>query len=358
MRWLRVGAAIAAAALASVIGLAVIPPAQACACGGVVAPDGVEVDISGENAVLSWDGTTERMLLSMNTLTEAADAGLLIPTPAPAEVALAETTVFSELETLTAPEVEIEYRWWPDLILEAPEQEGPTHQSAVSVLDTRQLGDLAVTTLAASDADALTAWLAANGYVMRDGLADSLVPYVSEGWYYVAVRLTTEAENLSGALQPLDLRFESERLIYPMRLSAAATSDQAVRTYVFADYRVQRIDESAANGVSSVYFAGEVASTALTSTSLVEIVGQHRYLTVIDQSFDDPSEQIISDFQFGQAPSDTAVRQVQTTVRMRQIMDLPAGPVLTISAMVVVLIGTLTVSGVRRHRRRNRPADW
>ncbi|MFV0251890.1 MAG: DUF2330 domain-containing protein [Beutenbergiaceae bacterium] len=358
MGWLRVAGAAAATVLVSVLGLAALPPAQACACGGLVAADGVDITVSGENAVLSWDGTTERMVLSMNTLTDSADAAILIPTPAPAEVTLAEVGLFAELEDLTSPEVEIDYRWWPDLIVPAPQSQSAPSPPVVSVLDSRQLGDLEVSTLAASDANALSAWLAANGYVMRDGLSDALVPYVSEGWYYLAVRLTTDAANLSGALQPLDITFPAERLIYPMRLSAAATGEQSVRIYVFADTQMQRVDESSETGESSMYFAGEISASSVSSDTLVSIIGENPYLTVLDQYFDDPGSEIVSDFQFGQAPSDTPFRQTTTVVQMREIGGLPAGPVLTISGMLLVLIGTLTISGIRRYRRRHRPADW
>lgn len=358
MERLRVLALALVAGLASVLGLVATPAAQACACGGFVAPDGEDIAASAEYAVLTWDGETERVLLSMDALAEGSDAALLIPTPAPAEAALADVSVFAELEELTAPEVVVDYQWWPDLGLGAGSGDGAPGASggAVSVLDVKQLGDIEVTVLAASDADELADWLDEHGYVMQDDLADALMPYVTEGWYYLAIRLTTEAENLSGALQPLDLTFASPQLIYPMRLSAAATSSQFVRTFVFSDHRVQRTDETAANGDTSLWFAGEVAPTAVTSEALVSIISEQPYLTVLDQYFTDPSEQIVSDFTFAQAPADTTHREVEYETRMREILGIPAGPALTFIAMVVVLVAILTASGVRRRRRRRRIA--
>lgn len=350
----------AATALASLVGLAAMPAAQACACGGFVASEGAQVAASSEYAVITWDGTTERVLLSMETLTQSAEAALLIPTPTPADAALAESTVFTELERLTAPEEVVTYDWWPDLGFgagagDAGAAPGAT-EGGVSVLDSRQLGDLEVAVLAADDADALSDWLGEHDYVMRDDLADALMPYVSEGWYYLAIRLTTEAENLSGALQPLDLTFDASQMIYPMRLSASATSSQFVRTFVFSDHKVQRTDETAANGGTDLWFAGEVAPTDVTSDALVSIASEQPYLTVLDQYFDAPGEQIVSDFTFARAASDSPYRQVEYEVRMREVAGIPAGPALTFIGMVVILAGTLTLSGLARRRRRLRLA--
>jgi len=358
MTRLKLAGLALATTLAAMVGVAVMPAAQACGCGGFVAADGEEVAASAEYAVLSWDGEVERVVLSMEALTQSADAALLIPTPSPAEAALAETTVFGELEEVIKPEEVVTYEWWPGLGLGSGDGAGGASEGAppgaVSVVDTQQLGDLEVTVLSASDANQLADWLDAHNYVMRDGLADALMPYVSEGWYYIASRLTTGAASLSGALQPIDLTFSAQQLIYPMRLSSAATSSQFVRTYVFSDHRMQRTDETAAAGVLDVRFAGEVPVAALTSDALVSIAAERPYLTVLDQFFEEPSVEIVSDFTFGQAPSDEPYRERVYETRMREIAGIPAGPALTFIAMVVVLTGVLVASGLRRRSRRVR----
>lgn len=352
MNQLRVVLVVVVTAVLSALG-AVVPAAHACACGAFVAPDGLEVEIDRERVVLAWDGETERMVLSVDALTEAADAALLIPTPAPAEAALADDDIFDELEALIAPELVVEYRWWPDSFGfgfgDEPDVAVP---GSVTVIETTQLGPLEVAVLSAEDANQLTEWLNEHGYVMGDGVASALMPYVAEGWYYVAVRLTTEAENLSGALQPIDLSFASEQLVYPMRLSAASADAQRVRTYVFADQQVQRTDETASSTPVDLRFAGSVQATGFTSQALAEIATTSGYLTVFDQGFSEPDEQVISDFTFAAAATDTPFRETVTEVHMREIAGVPAGPVLTFAAMVVVLGVVLTLSGLSRRRRR------
>ena len=353
MRWHTVCRLILAIGLLSVVGLVGASPAQACACGGFVAGDGARVGASGEYAVLTQDGATEQVLLSMDTLANTADAALLIPTPTRAEARLAEATVFPGLDRLIAPAEVVEYRWWPRWnrgnLAGAPQ--AAAGAPPVSVLETKRLGNLEVTTLAADDAKALASWLGAHGYVMRKGLAAALRPYVADGWFYTAIRLTTPSQDLSGALQPIELRFASDQLVYPMRLSAAAETPQFVRTFVFADHQLQRSDPTARKGDVRLRFAGRIDPGAVTGSSLGAIVRRHPYLTVIDQNLYDPGRQVVSDFTFEQAPTDTAYRPTTYVVRTRTILGVAAGPVLLVVAVLVVNV--VVAAALIWHRRRS-----
>ena len=81
------------ALLLAVPALLVGSPAQACACGGVVDQPGGDTSVSGETAVVVWDGTQETILLRLSTRSEAVTAGLLVPTPTPATVTLDRKSV-------------------------------------------------------------------------------------------------------------------------------------------------------------------------------------------------------------------------------------------------------------------------
>src|SRR6476661_3842964 len=94
------------ALLLAVPALLVGSPAQACACGGVVDQPGGETSVNGETAVVVWDGTQETISLRLSTRTDAVTAGLLVPTPAPASVALGDEQVFIDLSTVIAPRKE------------------------------------------------------------------------------------------------------------------------------------------------------------------------------------------------------------------------------------------------------------
>ena len=47
---------------------------------------GGDTSVTAERAVVVWDGEQETILLRLSTRTEAVNAGLLVPTPASANV--------------------------------------------------------------------------------------------------------------------------------------------------------------------------------------------------------------------------------------------------------------------------------
>jgi hypothetical protein len=61
----------------------------------------------------------------------------------------------------------------------------------------------------------------------------------------VAMRLTS-TDQLNGRLAPVKLVFASDRLVYPMRMSAAAQTPQRVVVYTLGAHRMKRTDADAA----------------------------------------------------------------------------------------------------------------
>src|SRR5699024_16809 len=160
------------------------------------------------------------------------------------------------------------------------------------------LDKLQAKAFAAADVDELTEWLRDRHYVMSDAMASAITPYVSEGWYFVAIHLRADGAELSGALQPIHLSFESNALIYPMRMSTAAHTAQHVTTYVIADSQVRRTDPTATSTPATLQFAGPLETDLMRSQTWGQLAASGNYLTVITQDFANPSSQILSDFTF------------------------------------------------------------
>ncbi|WP_159618497.1 DUF2330 domain-containing protein [Ruania rhizosphaerae] len=345
-----VATTVAAGALAA--GLVLVPdPAAACGCGAAVANEGYDIAVDREEALVAWDGETEDVILQLDMLSEADEAALVIPTPAPADVGLADQAVFDALEEMIAPSVEVEYQWWPQGGGGAGGSDGSAPSgSSVDVMSTVTLGPLEVSVLSASDADGLADWLDAHDFVMNDAVAEALLPYVSEGWYYVAVRIAPESEVLDGEIQPLRLTFDSSALLYPMRISAAATREQYVRTYVVTEQQVQRTDPTWDRETGERRFAGPLEPGQTADETLAELAADGAYLTVFDQHFDDPSQQIVSDFTFAPAPEAGDHREVTHVTRMREILGLPAGPVLVGLGGFALFAGLVAAAVIRGRR--------
>ncbi|NYI69049.1 hypothetical protein BJY26_003355 [Spelaeicoccus albus] len=344
---LRLGAAIVAGALA-LVGFTAVG-AEACACGAMVPPKGSSVDVDAERALVKLDSGVETIALQLNMLGGSTEAALVVPTPAPARVSAGDTDMFTRLDELTEPEVRVVNDWWPSIGGDGATAVG----SAPTVVRQVQLGPLEATTLKGGTTKSLKKWLSAHHYVLSPAVRDGLADYVRRGWSFVAVRLKSHRD-LNGGTPPLLIKFPSKTLVYPMRLSRAATEPQHVRMYVVGQHKMTRADSDnsgSAAGSSSVEWAGRIASADLDNAGLKEFFGTNDYLTVFSSVYTDPRLQISSDYRFVRAGDDDPYQPVQTRHHSVQVGGIYAGPLIAVAVAVLVLAGIITLV-VRVLRRR------
>uniref|UniRef100_UPI000A047562 DUF2330 domain-containing protein n=1 Tax=Nocardia higoensis TaxID=228599 RepID=UPI000A047562 len=334
-------------AVTAILGGALAPgaigPASACACGGIISP-GDAATVQQETAALTWDGDRETILLRLSLASDTEHAALVVPTPAPATVTAGSADTFGELARLAAPEYVVETEWfaWPE-----DETSTAAPGSTPMVLDQVRLGPLEATTLRGGDLDGLRRWLGGNGYALRPEVTATLEPYVREGWSFVAVRLTGEQE-LSGALDPVRLDFDSDRLVYPMRMSAAARTAQAVHLYVLGDHRMRRTDPDAAHQDSAVEFAGRLSPGASGDPFVEEaLAAGSDYLTEMRVRVDDPAA-ITTDFAFAAAPEDTGYRERVVRTDRVTVFGRPAGYLVLGAAALAAAVVVVAVVRVAR----------
>ncbi|MEV6772838.1 DUF2330 domain-containing protein [Nocardia sp. NPDC051030] len=332
-------------------GISLATPAFACACGGVAIPDGgTPVQVDGETALVGWDGTTETILMRLALRSGGDRAALIVPTLTPATVTAGKSDTFTELTRLTAPEVVIDRRvesGGGDRAGAAAPTEAPT------VLARVELGPLEATTLTGGDVTGIQRWLSDNGYVMRPEVIATLQPYLSEGWSFVAMRLTATA--LSGELDPVRVSFASDRLVYPMRMSSAATRTQSVHLYVLAEHRVRRSDADAAAQTVTVDFAGRVSGSSDPDLRQLSASGRD-YLTELTVLISTPAA-IAHDFTFTNAPDDSGYRRVVHRTETVRGFDSDGDSVVKIVVLSVMSVISILVVVwlLRRLSRRARP---
>ncbi|WP_405982288.1 DUF2330 domain-containing protein [Streptomyces sp. NBC_00158] len=282
------------ALLATQIG-SLISPAYACGCGAMIPEEAYRIGVDRESSVVRWDGRTEEIVMRFTVGGDARRAAWIMPVPGRATVELGNPALFPELTDLTRPERRTRTYFWPrerdwpfsswsdDRAVGA----APGAGEPVGVVGHERLGDFDVARLTATDPEALRTWLEANGFKLPDRLATELKPYVDQKWEYVAVRLVPRDRDrsLRGELDPLRIRFDSARLVYPMRLSRLARTPQSLGLYILADHRME--PGSAIGGAApEVTFAGTVTPEG----ALGELTGgKPVFLTAIDQRFPDPS---------------------------------------------------------------------
>ncbi len=306
--------------LTTVLGALVAPvtfagSAAACACGAVMVGPGDSSHVSQENVLLTRNGSRETITMSLALSTDAPDAGLVVPTPTPATVSLADPDTFDTLDLLTRPEQRIRHHLiggQSDFFNGDSGASGAADRApggSATVLSSVDLGPIRATTLRADDPNALRSWLTRNGYGIRPEVQRLFDTYTAEKWTFVAMKLTPKGRTLAGALPPVSMTFTSAELVHPLQLSRAARTTQRVRTYVLADHRTERTDPTARTATVTALYAGRPGIARIPSAQR-PMYQRAPYLTASEQVFTDPQHQIRSDLSFGRAPDDTPYTRI------------------------------------------------
>ena len=268
-----------------------------------------------ERAIIRWDGSREEIEFSIDLDASAKSAGLIFPTPSPAKVTASDEASFTAVENFAAPRAVLVNDWWGFGV------EGEDRDSTEpEVLDRVRLGSLEATTLRASNVTGMTTWLKANDYSLPKGGRDALKAYVKKGWSFVAIKLVDDA-GLAGKLDPIHLSFDTDQLVYPVRLGVNAAGPTSLRLYVFEEQRVvlRQFENSnrPVNAAQSTVWAGKVDDPA--------IAGFGPYLTVFDLVFDDPSLQLTSDIVAVPALADDEVIPTVIVANPMTLLGVPTG---------------------------------
>jgi hypothetical protein len=300
---------------------------MACGCGGLAVGDGSEVSVISERAIISHADGIEQIDLLLDLAADTGDTGLVLPTPTPATVTAGDRSDFDAVEAATTPRAEYVDDWWGfgDV--------GDGAGSAPEVVSTVVLGPIEATTLKASNTAGLNSWLAKNDYKISANSKKLLDFYVKKKWSFVAVKLVSD-DVLEGELDPLRVTFESEKIVYPMRLSAAAKTPQSLRVYVLGDERMDVTQDTSTgaplNAAVKTVWAGDVRDPALSSRG--------DYLTVIDLEWDDPRLQLTTDLAFVATPTADEIIPTVQVVRPIAILGIPVGIVVVGWAVVGLLM--------------------
>ncbi|MDX3225643.1 DUF2330 domain-containing protein [Streptomyces sp. ME19-01-6] len=351
-------------------------PAYACGCGGLVPGRNTTVAVAREASVVRWDGRTEEIVMSLTVGGDAHEAAWIMPVPHRATVRLGNRALFDEVREVTAPVHRTRHYFWPrpgDWPFDdrkvgyvdgagAPDGAGAKAPPRVGVVSRERLGPFDVARLTATDPGALRDWLKEHGFQLPDRLAEGLKPYVRAKWEYVAVRLAPAAdargedakEVLGGTLDPLRLTFDSNRLVYPMRLSRLAKTPQNLELYVLAPHRMEPRGDIG-GGAPRVTYAGWFTPGQAPLGDLAELAGRRMFLTGFEQSFPRP-ELINGDHELRRAEKDGTYQRVTYDHKLLTIGGIPAWLLTVGGGLLAVVAAALTLLTAVRRRRRGRGA--
>jgi MYXO-CTERM domain-containing protein len=256
MKWRSVSTSIAAVAAATALGLTASP---APACGGFFCSQAQPVNQAAERIVFSQngDGTVTAVIQILYEGPSENFSWLLPITTVPEgdDIAVASDLAFTRLQAATNPSyvlnTRIDGQCRPSQNLPRSGSAGPTVAdgaeanndpgSGVVVAASGIVGSFEWTALQLDpmlDDPAASAieWLTDNGYDVAPGADGLLRPYLAEGMYLLALRLTKGSS--SGSIRPIVLTYDAELPMIPIKLTAvAANDDMGVMTWMLSDAR-------------------------------------------------------------------------------------------------------------------------
>lgn len=194
-------------------------PADLSGC-AMAPPKGGSVGVNSEEAIIAYDAATktEHFIRRADFRTDVKDFGFLAPTPSKPELGEAESSVFDDLQRLTAPRYEFSgvVKKVPAYGGMAAESRAPT--SAPRILDRKQVAGYDAVVLQADDLEGLKKWLEDNHYDARPAAMEWLKWYVEHHWVITAFKIAVnEAATSIRWSKAVRMSFETASPFYPYR---------------------------------------------------------------------------------------------------------------------------------------------
>jgi hypothetical protein len=231
-----------------VVLVAMLAPAGASAfCGFYVAKAGGELSNQASKVVfVRHDGKTVITMVNdyQGALQEFA---LVVPVPSVlqrGQIHVTENALVDHLDAYTAPRLVEDFDEDPcrareeprPLALTAAPQEAVASDAlAVSVEARYVVGEYDIVLLSAAQSGGLVAWLRQQGYRLPDGAEAALAGYLAAGMKFFLARVNLEEQSKLGFsyLRPLQIAFESEQFMLPIRLGMLnATGPQELLVFL------------------------------------------------------------------------------------------------------------------------------
>ena len=190
-----------------------------------------------QKAIILHENGREDLILQVKYEGDVDEFAWVIPVPNYPDVDVSEPEMFEELAYFTAVEV---YDSDGGIFVCLPAG-GGFEASKVDVWEEDVAGIYQYAILSAEDPHALIDWLNTNGYYFPEDGEEIIDHYIDKEWYFVAIKVNIgeEAEGLAeGTIQPLKLSFDSDNIVYPLKITSLSSDRCEVLLYVFADQEV------------------------------------------------------------------------------------------------------------------------
>lgn len=216
-------------------------PKISLACGGFFCQFTPIVQ-AGEQIIFNQQGNDISAMVRIFYQGDAENFSWVVPVPASLEldggVDVGSDTTFTELDGATRPQFLLDQQGdgcpidFPVAIsdVDVSESVADSADGGISVEETT-VGPFDVQLVSSENPDAMAMWLEDNDYDLTDRGRELIEPYVLDGMKFVGLKLRSGQS--SGSIQPVILRYQSDKPMIPIRLTAiAALEDMGVLVWI------------------------------------------------------------------------------------------------------------------------------
>lgn len=211
-----------------------------------------DINEPAQKAIILYDAGREDLILQVKYEGPVEQFGWLIPVPGLPTVQQASMKCFYELSRYMQEHLE------PRFVYGMASLDGhDTKEPSVKVIEVKTVGAYDIAVLSTKDAKSLQEWLDANQFSYPKDKTDVITSYVKQQWFFVAVKIhlnkkasfrvgstkagsgfpvstATKAKLANGELQPLQISFDTDKCIFPLKISSVNGLPSEVQIYLLS----------------------------------------------------------------------------------------------------------------------------
>ncbi len=251
---------------------------EALACAPAPHP-GERIAVVEESAVIIWEPSTktQHFIRRATFQGQASDFGFLVPTPTAPTLASVDDGIFDQMKRRTTRQtvnVTVKKTDFTPLLLltmrgrHKGETAAVTAAPPVEVLSIQKVAGYEAAVLDATDAGALTNWLATNGYATTPDLTEWLDAYVAQRWILTAFKID-KTQDAPAQTSAVKMSFTTDRPFFPYREPASqgelSMGSRTLRVWFLGPDRVRGVLGTDASWPGQMYWSEEHEGKRLTA---------------------------------------------------------------------------------------------
>ncbi len=231
-------------------------------CGFYVSKADTKLFNEASKVVMVRDGNRTVLTMANDYQGEAKEFATVVPVPTVLEksqINVAEPALVDRIDAFTAPRL-VEYhdpnpcevmRFMENSMAggvmqksaRSIKKKGGTKNYGVKIEAQYQVGEYDILILSAKESNGLGMWLSDNGYKVPETATKVLESYIKQGMKFFVAKVNLKEHSKLGYsyLRPLQMAFESEKFMLPIRLGMANAKDKQ-ELFVFALTKNGRVE--------------------------------------------------------------------------------------------------------------------